>query len=533
MIKAYRCRTTPQYKTRAWLFTILGIAFGATHLFITEYLVGMELLRPVIFLILIAPNEEGWKSKIKEILKRWGPYLIILVTFIIWRLYFVELDFKDPNPPVLLFELQNNPSDAIINLIRSIIQDSVYVLVSSWVDTFSPEQFNDLTLFDVSTWGITVIVFPVLFWVMRSVKFTDENSNRTNKIMNLGLGLIAILLGLMPAWFVGRQVIVGRYSTRLAIPAMMGASIFLVSAVYFFMSQPKRRSLFLCILVGLAIGSHLRINNEFRWDWTTQKRTYWQIYWRAPNIQPDTAILTNKAVSNYASTYPPAFALNFFFTEQPYSNEVDYWLFEIYYSLLDSETDSLLAGMPLTFDKRSIEFSGNSNNSILVALSREPTRCVWILGPMDINNLEITEEMRHLAPVSNHERILPDNPISPPLEMFGPEPEHTWCYYFQKASLARQLLDWKLVRSLYQEALQYGYTPSNGYEYIPLIEATAFLGNWDETVLTTLEAKKKSIKSSAMLCTVWENFSKNHASDPGYQQNYPKIYESLDCESFN
>ena len=36
--------------------------------------------------------------------------------------------------------------------------------------------------------------------------------------------------------------------------------------------------------------------------------------------------------------------------------------------------------------------------------------------------------------------------------MFGSEPPHLWCYYFEKADLARQLQDWQSVLQLEKQA---------------------------------------------------------------------------------
>ena len=56
-------------------------------------------------------------------------------------------------------------------------------------------------------------------------------------------------------------------------------------------------------------------------------------------------------------------------------------------------------------------------------------------------------------------------------EIFGAEPPHTWCYYFEKADLARQLQDWQSVLQLEKQAREHGFTPKFGPEYVPFIEA--------------------------------------------------------------
>ena len=56
---------------------------------------------------------------------------------------------------------------------------------------------------------------------------------------------------------------------------------------------------------------------------------------------------------------------------------------------------------------------------------------------------------------SRPELILTDAnpPAAPPASLFDPEPEHDWCYYFEKAELARQRGDWQEVTRLGDQAL--------------------------------------------------------------------------------
>ena len=54
--------------------------------------------------------------------------------------------------------------------------------------------------------------------------------------------------------------------------------------------------------------------------------------------------------------------------------------------------------------------------------------------------------VQQVGAYSHVDRIIPTG-TSPtlPAHIFGAEPPHDWCYYYQKASLARQLGDWAQV----------------------------------------------------------------------------------------
>jgi hypothetical protein len=66
--------------------------------------------------------------------------------------------------------------------------------------------------------------------------------------------------------------------------------------------------------------------------------------------------------------------------------------------------------------------------------------------------------------------------------VFGPEPEYDWCYYYQKAALARQRGDWDAVLTLGNDALNKGLAPAELIEWMPFLQAYARAGDIDRLV---------------------------------------------------
>ena len=56
------------------------------------------------------------------------------------------------------------------------------------------------------------------------------------------------------------------------------------------------------------------------------------------------------------------------------------------------------------------------------------------------------------------------------------------CYYYQKASFARQLRDWEQIRELEIQAEEKGYSAGDPVELLPFLEANAMLGNESRVV---------------------------------------------------
>jgi len=72
-----------------------------------------------------------------------------------------------------------------------------------------------------------------------------------------------------------------------------------------------------------------------------------------------------------------------------------------------------------------------------------------------------------------------EEPHTPPAVVFGTEPPHGWCYYYEKADLARQRGDWDQVWNLGDQALDKGFAPQDAIEWVPFLQAYAMAGDVD------------------------------------------------------
>jgi hypothetical protein len=159
----------------------------------------------------------------------------------------------------------------------------------------------------------------------------------------------------------------------------------------------------------------------------------------------------------------------------------------------------------------------------------EHYECLWVLRPQDQEIRALPEITREVLPISDLERIQPASPYARPIpgQIFGPEPAHTWCYYFQKADLARQVGDWEKVVALWQEASANGYAPGNGVEYLPFVEGFAHLGGWETAVELTLAAEKLPRVMGPALCAVWDRLEMETSPSAGRQTALDRVQDAL------
>jgi hypothetical protein len=148
----------------------------------------------------------------------------------------------------------------------------------------------------------------------------------------------------------------------------------------------------------------------------------------------------------------------------------------------DETVEKVLARERQQYDKRRNIITYANYRNLLVIIQNQPSECVRVV---DGNLPEISprddDRFRQMAPYSEIEHVLADaRQRTPPSMVFGSEPEHAWCYYYEKASLARQQGDWEEVRRLGEEAQAVGvYDTKYSIEWIPFIQSYAVLGDFE------------------------------------------------------
>lgn len=522
---------------RFWLYTPLSLAAALVHLLTMEYFFGLELLRPFLLWLLLRRQGESLGRTAIRVLGRWLPYLVVLGVFLAYR-YAIYPGFSpvpDGNPPVLLFQMRAEPLAALLRLIEHALQDFVHVFLFVWANTIEPSQITLTAKTLLLSWAIGLAVALAAAWyASRSKDEAPAADNEGDAFTSQGLwvGTLAILLGGLPVWITDRQIIVGLWSDRFSLAPMFGAVILLVWLVDWLGGKTRRKALFLGLLLGLAVASQVRTVNRYRLYWDIQRDYYWQLFWRAPALPPGTAVIGPEMPFSLVGDYSIGFALNALYAPELTSNRVPYWFINGGRYRGGEVIPDYQPGLPIKYELRNVLFEGNTSQAIVVTYNNA-RGCLRVLDPIYRGVLPMSPDDEELLPLANT-RVILAQPVSdqlPPRQIFGTEPPHTWCYYYQKADLARQLEDWQQAAALGDQAEAEGYAPANGAELLPIIEAYAHTGQWPKALEATRRAAQLTEKMQAPLCAAWRRIQAGTEPSPEAGAAYQQAEAELKCAS--
>ncbi|HUH98980.1 MAG TPA: hypothetical protein VLZ89_16585, partial [Anaerolineales bacterium] len=339
------------------------------------------------------------------------------------------------------------------------------------------------------------------------------------------VGLIAFVLGAFPIWAIGKQITGGgRWDDRFTLAPMLGAGLIVIALLLWFVRRSMQK-IVLSLLLVFSIATQVLTVNKYRLEWASQSDYYWQFFWRAPALRPGTALLSFEQPSISVPEDDAGFAFNILYHFQTRDGSLPYWIFTDEPFLW---TD-LKAGLPIGHSVRNLRFQGNTSASIAF-MHQTSLACLRMLDPVYADDPLLSDAQGGLIPVSNLSRIVPAAPpAAPDPDIFGPEPAHGWCYFFEKADLARQLQDWKTIIALYQQAGKDGLAPQYGAEYIPFIEAFARTGDWQKADDLTLAARNLTPNLGTMLCADWARLNQLASPDAKVIE---QVRQSLSCSNF-
>jgi hypothetical protein len=502
------------FSVTAWTFrseyykkqlTILALVLQALGLFSTEYFFGLEILRFFFIAVIVAETLTERRYVLKKAGFNWLPYLLVWMLNAEWT-YAYHRSTAYNSYDINAFSGLSFTPLALANEILTTISLSGFV---SWLNTFNIFSTIDGTLTQLISLAVLLFAASVVFFFMQFTWKKESSSVRTQNdgwgLQAALIGLIAIFAGRLPSWAAGLPLKLEFDYDRFMLSIMLGASLFIVGLAALILKDGKRKILILSILIGLSTAYQFSVSNTFRRDWANQRAFFWQLAWRMPALEEGTVLLTYELPLKYVSDLQVTAPINWMYAPSLTKRELPYALLYVKTRINSPLLPSLQPDTPIQMQYRTVKFSSSTSNSVVIY--KDADGCLRVLDDV-YGNAETVPGANYFLlnaiPLSDPSQIQADTP-QPILDeaLFGQEPPYDWCYFYEKAELARQQSDWEQIVKLYNQAQKSDLSPAMSVENLPFIEAFALVGQTE----TALKLTDRTLKTQKELCpaihTLW------------------------------
>jgi hypothetical protein len=474
---------------------ISSVFLGSIYLTFVEYYLGLEVFRFLAFFLLAIrslPNQKFFQTFLIA-LRSWIPFSIGSLAFFIWRFFIFDSQRKATDLGAQLTEFIESPLLVGINWTMNLIKDVFEGLVLTWGYPLTTLWDISLRLREIFYAGVLLCVcISVVVFFLRSQKNIEENHSESNwQTEAIWIGLICTLTGFIPVIISNRHADFYNYS-RYMLPSSSG--IVLVMVAFLFQLRLKQvRNVIIYGLIGISVLTHYL--NGIHWARSNQamQNFWWQVSWRIPQIKENTTLVVNYSHTAVEEDYFIWGPANLMYHPQSKSNErIEPALWGLV--LTRENAVSILNDAPPSFlNRRSIvTYLGYDN--ILIITQPSLSSCVQVIDSnMPIVSAYEQYDIEMIASESNQNNILLDEDHAPLSDLvFGSEPQHDWCFYYQTASLAFQRGEYETVLEIKQKAKRAGFFAQDPVEWMPFLQSAILLEDYEQASEMVRFIKKDS-----------------------------------------
>jgi hypothetical protein len=458
---------------RRILNVLLSALFALGCYLIMEYMVGLEGVRLVLtWYFFQQRKEKNLPNQIGRLLKNWLPNMLALGVFLFWRVFLFKSARSVTNVGDLGQKYLAEPGAMSVRLVLETIKSFIQSVFLAWgvplYKMAGNATYSDL-FFSIL---LSLFAAALLIFIWRRQKNFPENEMDgsrdpcwTNVIW---VGTICVLCTLLPVVLSNRQVQFENTFDRYTLPASIGVSIIWLG-ILFGLLRPAGRIWVLTLLVMASVVTHYNNAAYFRNFWDQEKQLWWQLSWRAPDLKDNTALI---------AMLPPDYRLGESYEIWGPANLIYHANgkeLRVAGEILNRQTlFELQRQENLGRSMRRVEYIIDYKNTLLVSIPQNGS-CLHIIDGSRQELSEYEDPFLRLAAAYSHPEMIRTEGTfhTPPEAVFGVEPRHDWCYYYQKVSLARQREDWPEAERLTDEVLSLGLKPEDNSEWMPFFVAFA------------------------------------------------------------
>ena len=473
---------SPQ-KWRYAIFALSGLlAMGCVFMF--EWMIGIEGLRfGLIWFVLGREKPSKFWPKVKSTILHWLPAIVGVGLFLLWRLLLFKSTRPQTNLGAIAREYLAQPLQMILRIPTEMFKGISEATITAWFYPFYnlivKLNFADLFLTLLAGLAGGALIFLGLRFVAGKWKSSPEEPETaaddwtTPAIL---IGIMNIVVALAPVVVLDRAPSLVRDTyDRYFLTSMIGIVLLVGGIIFKLASKLTFRLAIVTFLAVLAIMTHFSNASNYADVADYHNQFWWQFSWRAPDLKDGTQVMPLlKSGYRFMDAYDILPEVNLIY--RPTIKK-----FTLMGYVLNAETSKLLFSGAVEHASLKTNLYDRQYQKSLVVSYGDPSgiqSCVHVWDPA-FPDFSLNEDpiVPLTAPYSNISQIdVNATPHQPEAVFFGGEPAHIWCYYYEKASLARQQGNWQEAARLGQEAASQKFTPADLSEWMPFLEGYANTG---------------------------------------------------------
>ncbi len=453
------------------VLTFLAVILGAFYILIYEALVGMEAVRIFLLWYLFYRQGKNWKENIRATLLSALPYLVFTLSFVVWRIFLFDSTRKAVSAESMLGNLTSLHGllGFTIETVKDLFETSIFAWVIPFQQYLNLLQYRDLGIALGLGFAIVLAAGGYSFFVRKQAAAQEGDQAPRDFLI---LGALILFITTLPITASGRNAHFSGWD-RYTYQSVLGVAL-LMGGLAFHVFKGGLRWAFLSALLISGVVTQFGSAIYYRDYWKVEREAWWQLSWRAPQIEDGTTLVValpgGYGLAEEYEVWGPANLV--YQPGGPLRLPGQVMFDDIWVELLLQTKERRLVRGTFAIPR--------DYGRVIILSQSTPNTCLHVLDGRRFDQAvtEARPDVRFIAKYSNVGLINSSAPqVVPPSEVFGSEPSHTWCYFYQKMDLARQTGDWQGAVELGNEAESLGVGPASVTEWMPLLEAYVQLGD--------------------------------------------------------
>lgn len=481
--------TSERFSTK-FILTVLSVLSALACYQIMEWMIGFEGVRLVLMAYaLLGQYSKNLRSLLKQLMIHWSSYVVGLALFLYWRV-FIFISIRSVTDVGLLKQQYiSEPVWMVTRLCIETIKSFIDTLFLAWAVPFYSLVFKANYTDIVASVLLGVIAIGLLVIYFRRVKLQSlmNGFSATRWTTHaVWIGMLCTIIPLIPVVLSNRQVLFQDTFDRYTLVASIGAVMAVTGGIYTFL-KPNHWIYAISILVIISIMTQFNNYAYYRDFWNYERQVWWQMSWRIPQIKEGTVLVAVLPEGyNLAEDYEIWGPANTIYYPKVSTIGIQSEI------LIPNTVDKIIKGETEERSFRTLWFQRDYRNSLLV-YSKGGSSCLHIIDGNRIEFPLLDNPLLYSSARYSRADLIQFNepPKSPPVVIFGWEPGHDWCYYYQKASLARQRGLWMDIVQLAEEAKLKGLAATDAAEWLPFFDGYVNTNMYEKADLIAQRIKEQ------------------------------------------